>query len=399
MKKTEQQKQILFLTPRLPFPIIGGDKLKAYYTIKYLAEKHKVTLVSFFQGDQSKRDSYVEEIRKLGVEVFVIPLYPVKAAISIIPRLLKAPLEILYYTQKKYRKIVNELLKERDFDIAFSFFMRSAEYIKSADLKKVLMSEDCRTLYQKRSWENSTNFVQRIVRKWEYNRLKVYEPEIVNYFDVVTLVTNDDINEMRKQNPVPCYKLLTNGVDISKFFPLENKDWTQKTILFAGKLDVWANVLMTKKIVGEIFPIIKAKVPDAKLQIVGANPPKSLFKLRDKDIQVIANVPEMLPYLQQANLFLHPHSGGSGIQNKLLEAMAAGCPVVTTKTGNQGIEAKNNEEVLLANDSAELAERAIEILSSEDFARKIASNARQLIERKHSWEIIFSQIDDIIQNL
>ncbi len=399
MSEIKNRKNILFLTPRLPYPIIGGDKLKAYYTIKHLASKHKVTLVSFFQGEQSKREEYAAAIESLGVEVFVLPLNPIKAGLSILPRLFSAPLEILYYTQKKYRKIVEQLLAERDFDIAFSFFMRSAEYIKFAKLKKVLMCEDCRTLYQKRSAENTSNILQKIVRKWEYKRLQIYEPDIVNYFDVITLVTNDDISEMRKLNSAACYELLTNGSDVNKFIPLANKDWSKKKILFAGKLDVWANELMIKEIVEEIYPLIKKKVPEAQLQIVGASPSESILALNSKDIEIISNVPDMLPYLQEANLFLHPHSGGSGIQNKLLEAMAAGCPVVTTKTGNQGIYAKHNEEVLLGNNDEELANCAIEVLKSVELAEKLSQNARILIENTHSWEIIFSQIDEIIETI
>lgn len=399
MSEIKNRKNILFLTPRLPYPIIGGDKLKAYYTIKHLASKHKVTLVSFFQGEQSKREEYAAAIESLGVEVFVLPLNPIKAGLSILPRLFSAPLEILYYTQKKYRKIVEQLLAERDFDIAFSFFMRSAEYIKFAKLKKVLMCEDCRTLYQKRSAENTSNILQKIVRKWEYKRLQTYEPDIVNYFDVITLVTNDDINEMRKLNSAARYELLTNGSDVNKFIPLANKDWSKKKILFAGKLDVWANELMIKEIVEEIYPLIKKKVPEAQLQIVGASPSESILALNSKDIEIISNVPDMLPYLQEANLFLHPHSGGSGIQNKLLEAMAAGCPVVTTKTGNQGIYAKHNEEVLLGNNDEELANCAIEVLKSVELAEKLSQNARILIENTHSWEIIFSQIDEIIETI
>ena len=169
-------KEILFLSPRLPFPIVGGDKLKAYNTIKYLAKKHKVTLVSFFQGEQNKMPEYIKELENIGIEVFVLPLSPISAGISILPRIFKnIPLEVLYYTQKNFQKIVDELLHTRKFDVVFSFFMRTAEYIKNSKIPKILMCEDCRTLYQKRSADNSKNLIQKIIRNWEYRKTFIYE--------------------------------------------------------------------------------------------------------------------------------------------------------------------------------------------------------------------------------
>ncbi len=398
-------KEILFLSPRLPFPIVGGDKLKAYHTIRYLAKKHKVTLVSFFQGEQSKMPEYIKELENLGIEVFALPLNPVSAGISILPRIFRnIPLEVLYYTQNSFQQVVDNLLATRKFSVAFSFFMRAAEYIKNSKIPKILMCEDCRTLYQKRSADSSKNLMQKIIRQWEYKKLSIYEPKIVDFFDVVTLVTQHDITAMENLNNKPHYELLTNGVDINKFTPNENNLRSKNTILFAGKLDVWANELMVQEIINNIFPAICQKVQDVNLHIVGASPSKSTISLINNNsfsnkIKLIVNVPDMLPYLQEATLFLHPHSGGSGIQNKLLEAMAAGCPVVTTSTGNQGIEAVSGENILLGNSNKELVNFTIKLLLDSNFAEKISKNARNLIVNTHSWEYVLTSIDKIFEFL
>jgi glycosyltransferase involved in cell wall biosynthesis len=202
---------------------------------------------------------------------------------------------------------------------------------------------------------------------------------------------------MKSQNSHARYELLTNGTDIHKFIPSESRK--DKTILFAGKLDVWANEMMIMKIIDKIFPIIKNRFEGVKLNIVGANPPKTILARQDESIKVIPNVPDMLPYLQESTMFLHPHDGGSGIQNKLLEAMACGCPVVTTKTGNQGINAKPSEEVLIGNNPLELAEGALRILSDKDLAKRISENARKLIVDTHSWESVFSDLDKLIDDV
>jgi glycosyltransferase involved in cell wall biosynthesis len=275
--------------------------------------------------------------------------------------------------------------------------MRTAEYIKDLPIKKVLMAEDCRTLYQKRSYETTKNIKQKIVRWWEYKKLKKYEPEIVEHFDFTTLVTEEDISSMKKLNPNANYRLLTNGTDLNKFKTKDNTE--KKGILFAGKLDIWANVLMLEDIVNNIFPKIKIEIPDALLNIVGANPTKAVLRLEREDVNIYPNVPDMVPYLQQAQLFLHPHVGGSGIQNKLLEAMACGCPVVTTPTGIQGIPATNGENILIGTSKEELIEQTIRLLKDSELADKLSKNGRDLIEKTRSWEKVFEDLDFLIDKL
>lgn len=395
---TKKKLNILFLTARLPYPIIGGDRLKPYNIIKHLAKSHNVTLVSFYQGGEAPQE-YTKALENLGAEVYAVPLYPIKAALNIFfTSLLKFPLEIGYYTQPKYKKLVDKLLSERNFDLGFSFFMRTAEYLKKEKFKRILMAEDCRTLYQKRSFEDSANIKQKLVRWWEFRMLKKYEPEIANYFDIVTLVTDEDINSMKAQNTNAKYKLLTNGVDIDYFTPPESSN-QRNGVLFSGKMDVWANELMVKNIVEEIFPRILNEMPEAKLNIVGANPSKTIKSFQSNSISVTGTVPEVKPYLQNAQLFLHPHIGGSGIQNKLLEAMACECPVVTTPTGIQGIPATNYKDVLIGKDYDELAKHSIKILKNNDFSNQIGTNARKMIVETHSWDSVFISLEKLIEEL
>jgi glycosyltransferase involved in cell wall biosynthesis len=290
--------------------------------------------------------------------------------------------------------MVSKLIKEKNFDLGFSFFMRTAEYLKNVEMPKILMAEDCRTVYQQRSYEGSSNLKQKIVRLWEWKKLKKYEPEIVNHFDVTTLVSNDDIRHMTKLNSNVNYRLLTNGVDIEKFTPDIKTE--RNNLLFTGKFDVWANELMVSRIVNEILPLVKKRFPNVKLTLAGANPTKAIQNLKSDDIEIYSNVPEIVPYLQNAAVYVHPHYGGSGIQNKLLEAMCAECPVVTTSTGNQGIEANDGKEILISDTSEGIAEKVISLLSDKQLADTISNNAHEYIVRKHSWEAIYNQCDEII---
>ena len=390
---------ILFLTPRFPYPIIGGDRVKAYHTISYLAKSHNVTVISFYQGKDLPHE-YIQAIEDTGAKLIVIKLSPINAAFSSLVRNNPLnPLEINYYTQPKFRKAVVKELSDSKYDLAISFFMRTAEYIKDIHgIKKILMAEDCRVLYQQRSYQESKNLLQKAIRLFEYQTLKRYEPNILKYFDITTLVTQNDISAMQSNSPNAKLRLLSNGTDTELFRP-PSHDSKRSGILFSGKLDVWANVLMVQKIVNEIMPLVWQKLPEAKLTIAGANPSNEIMQYQSDRISILPNVPSMVPILQSAAVFIHPHSGGTGIQNKLLEAMACGTPVVTTPIGNQGINAQNMHEVLLGNTPQELAEHTISLLNNPDLAKQISSNCRQLIVEKHSWQSVLLNFDKIIDEL
>ncbi len=391
------RKKILFLTARLPFPLVGGDRVKPYNILKYLAKKHDVTLISFYQGETCP-DDYKEALLDLGINLRIVSLDPIQAGLRAGALTLGGfPLEIGYYNNPLFSIEVEKAFKEKDFDLAFAFFMRTAEYLKKKNVKKFLMAEDCRIVYQKRSYMETKKFLQKLIRWWEYKKLLKYEVETVDKFDVTTFVTYNDIDAIKEYNDKGNYKLLSNGVDIDTFvLPISNN---RKDILFAGKLDIWANVLMIDQIMQNIMPRVWNKHPDVKLKIVGANPPKSIQKYQNDKVIIIPDVPSLVPYYQEAAVFLHPHSGGTGIQNKLLEAMACGCPVLTTKTGIQGIEVIDNESVYLASTSEEFSEKVIFMLDNPDISNQIGLNSNKVILDTHSWDAIYKDLDIILEEM
>lgn len=389
---------ILFLSARMPYPMIGGDRIKSFHLLEHLAKSHNVTLITFYQGNENYNE-FKKAIENIGVKVYVIPLHPIKASLASLPRLYQLkPLEIYFYYQKAFKKQFEEYLKTETPDLIISFFMRTAEYVKNYPAKKILIAEDSRILYQSRSSKDSKNLIQKLARTYEVATLKYYEPKIMNFFDIVTFVTKEDIEFSKKWNPNVKYDLLTNGTDVEKYVPADFD--LRENIIFTGKLDLWANDLMIMRIVNKILPIIRNKFPEIKFQIIGARAPNMIKKLAKlPNIELYENVPDFTPYLQQARVFLHPHLGGSGIQNKVLEAMSAGAPVVTTPSGNQGIYGIHREHLMIGKNDNELAQFAIEILENEDLAKKISTNGRQHILNTHSWEIIYKNMDDIISEL
>ena len=393
-----KRKKILFVISRFPYPLIGGDKIKSYYLMKHLAKHYDVTLAAIsFNNIPDQKD--FQPLLDLGLKVYTLPVKPIKDGMKAALMLHKIyPLEVAFYLKKDFQQLIDKLCEENDFDYGISFFLRAAEYLKDKKFKKILISEDCRVLYQTRSYQNTSNIFQKGVRWWEVMKLKKYEPQIVEKFDAVTLVTNDDIAAMKSQNPKPKYRLVTNGVNVEQFVPPADNS-TRKDILFTGKLSVWSNTLMAIKTAKEIMPLIWEKYPDVKLHLVGSNPVPAIKELESEKIKVHGSVPDIAKYYKECKIFLHPHLAATGIQNKLLEAMSAGMASVTTQTGIQGIDGIDGEHFLIGSTNQEMADRTVQLLQDDDLYNKITKNARQLILDTHTWDIVNQQIDKVIDEI
>lgn len=390
--------RILFLTPRFPWPLIGGDRVKSYFLLRHLAQHHDVHLVSFSHAtlpDQSQ----IEALTRLGVHVHPVALTPLRAGLASARSMwTHLPLEIAFYTRYDFQRVVDELLDSVGFDVGVSFFMRTGEYLRhKRGLKKILIAEDCRVEYQTRSADAVRSIPQRLVRWWETIKLRHYEPGIVDDFDVTTFVSAQDVEAMTRLNANHSYAVVTNGVDLDRFAFVDNHD-QRSGILFAGKLDVMANELMARRIVENILPFVE-HAHTARVTIAGHRPSRRLLALSSPHVQIAADVADLVPYFHTAAIFLHPHHGGSGIQNKVLEAMASGCAVVTTQTGLQGIDAVHGIHCLIAANDHEAAQHVSTLLSDPELRSSLARAARRLMEETHSWTHVEQQIDSVLHGL
>lgn len=393
-----ERKKILYLAARFPYPVIGGDKIKTYKLLSHLAKSHDVTLVAYNFAEKPQK-SYIKEIEKLGVEVHGIGINPIIGGLNSLVRLWqKYPLEVSFFLLPEFRRVVDKLCEEKNFDLGIAFFLRPAEFIKNKSFKKILMSEDCRMLYQLRSYKQTSNLKQKIIRWWEVQKLKKYEPHIVQYYDAATYVTQEDADAMRDLYPQGNYYVIPAGVDLDRYYPAESFE-ERKGLIFTGRLDIWANRLMMHRIVKNILPPVVDKFPSTTLDIVGARPTSDVLALENRHVKVNANVPDIAPFLRKARVYVHPHSAATGIQNKLLEALASGCAVVSTPTGVQGLNCEHGVHVLIGKNDAEIAQYVIQILKDDKLAESLSVNARKLVEDKFSWNSVFNRMDNMLEQV
>ena len=149
----------------------------------------------------------------------------------------------------------------------------------------------------------------------------------------------------------------------------------------------------------QIFPVVRQRVSDAKLFLVGRKPVSCLRTLAGADITVTGDVPDMLPYLHRATVYVAPHFTGAGTRTKLLEAMAAGLPIVTTTIGIEGIQAVHEQDILLADTVHDLSLLVEDLLRDQDAQRRIGAGARRLAEERYDWGTCLQPLDSLYESL
>jgi polysaccharide biosynthesis protein PslH len=389
---------ILVTTPHFPYPLIGGERIKLFNLVKHLSENNKLFLVSLDRGYEI-RDEYVDVIHNLGIETYTYKINKLtaitKAAFFTIFR---NPLEIEYFNHSGFNNKINEIKSNHKIDLIINLFVRTAESVKSVGTKKILLAEDCRSYYQKRIADVTDNLLEEIRRNYDSKKLAKYESEIMNQFDITTVVTEDDLSQMKMLNSNADIRIFSQGVD-SDYFKPDYLHVSRKDILFLGKLDMLANIMMVKLLAEKIFPLILQKLPDAKLIISGSSPGSEILKLQSDSITIYANPKNIAECYQASAVFIHPHCGGSGIQNKVLEAMSSGCVVITSPSGANGIGIVNGTNAYIANNYQEFADIAVELLQNPEKRQFVGDNARQYILKNKSWENELNKFDKIIEEL
>jgi glycosyltransferase involved in cell wall biosynthesis len=396
---TKERKKILYLTPRFPFPLIGGDRLKGYHLLRHLSETADVDLIALDEWD-SGHGANLTEICKLCNDVTVIPFHRSSAWMRVVKSLFtRQPVEYAWYDSPDMRRAVDLALKRRRYDLVVSFFARTG--IHSKDLRgtpKILVAEDSRVLAQERASQKFAFTPDYFVRASDRKKLLVAEPELMRKFDLVTFVASPDEDRTLELDPMINTGILSNGVDLNEYrFHTGKRD---DAIVFIGELSVYHNRLMVERLVTTIFPLVRNMSPSTKLIIAGNNPGSDLKKLitRTPGAELHASVADIKPFYQRAKVFLHPQEIGAGIQNKLLEALALGAAIVTTPVGASGIAGlADSEHCLIRTSDDELVKAAVDLLHDDLLRTGIAERGRTLVEAQYSWDRIFRDCDKHIR--
>lgn len=384
--------KVLFVANRIPYPPYRGDKLKIYNLAKELSKNNELHLITFVANKEELK--YKEELEKIFETVQLVKQYKWRSMLNCILGIFsQVPFQVLYFKNKLFGKQLKKILNNNTFDAIHVQHLRMSQYFKQLDTssKVVLDLPDAFSLYWQRRKEKASGFFQKLFINTEHSRLLKYEKRMFN-FDLNLACSKEDIEYLRTKHGIDKIELLSNGVDVNTFKPLSKSLIIPRRVLFTGNMDYAPNIDGAAYFVEEILPIVESKVPDVEFVIAGQRPVKKVQDLAKNNIKITGFIPKLNEMYATAEVVVSPLRIGAGTQNKVLESMAMGIPVVCTNIGFEGLGAKNGEGIYSETDPKEFANRVIEILQDSVLRDELGVKATNLISNKFSWGQIASQL-------
>ena len=371
--------KILVLSSRFPLPLEKGDKLRIFHQIKYLAQHHEVILISLTEPHFDLQ--WVHEMEQICSKVYHFPLNRIRSVWQVFRGLFTGtPANVSYFYHPNIRSKIVKIFEEERPDFTYVQLIRMATYARGLPGPKALDYMDAFSLRVARRLKisKSNNWFWKL----EQRRLAVYEGRVSRWFDHHFVIAERDRAELM-QNGVLRPILLRNGVDTDFFAPTNHHE-KPYDIAFVGNMSYHPNIVAAHYLVQELLPLLKQEDPSIRILIAGARPSASVKKLAGPGVAVSGYLPDIRSAYQSARIFVAPIFVGSGLQNKILEALAMGIPCVTTSIVAQPIGAPGRI-VRQADNAIEMKKHIIQLLSVDQPMAAIREEARFFVQTHFSW--------------
>ena len=398
----EGMQELLFLCHRMPFPPDKGDKIRSWNFVQHLARRYRVHLGCFI--DDTRDWAFTDTVRALCDECCFVALEPRWARLRALRGLLDGrPLTLPYYLDAKLARWARMILARPGLARIFVYCSAMAQYVPV----EARRSRRCVVDLVDVDSEKWLDYAQRATpaKAWlwrrEGGRLRHVEKEIAESADATIVATMPEMNLLQRFAPDAASRAawIPNGVDSEYFSPGRRydvlPDMTGTPLVFTGAMDYWPNAEAAIYFAREIMPAVRKRIPDARFFVVGANPTPAVIALAAPDIVVTGRVPDVRPYLMGARAVVAPLRIARGVQNKVLEGMAMGRPVIASPDAFIGIDATVESEILVADGPIAFVDAICRAVLS-DTGEIIGRQARRRVIANYTWSASFAKLDTIL---
>lgn len=391
--------KILVLLSRVPYPLEKGDKLRAFHQIKELAKRHKVVLFAINEGSlhpDAKHilESFCSRVVIMQHSRFTIIVNTIKAFLK------GRPAQTGYFFSQTSCDELHMVFNEERPDHVYCQLARMAEYTHKMHVEKTIDYMDVFSEGLRRRIQGSSG-IKRFFFKKEHERMKRYENHVFDLFQNHTIISLPDRNlipHIRRAE----ISVIENGVD-TEFYSRENymsesgkKVQREYDLVFTGNMNYPPNIQGALFLVKEIMPVLKSKGYHLKCLIAGATPAQEVKALASSDVTVTGWVDDIRESYASGSIFIAPMLIGTGLQNKILEAMSMGLPCITTSLAFEPLNAKADYHILVGNSAEELADKVIFLKQNDAVANQMVVNARDFVESNYSWSVAGQKLEKVI---
>jgi sugar transferase (PEP-CTERM/EpsH1 system associated) len=383
--------KLFILLPRVPYPTEKGDKLRAFHHLRQLSSKYEVILCAL--NDTVLHEDAIPVLSRYAKAVHVLPVPKYRIVFNLVRTVFTdKPLQVGYFYDLPTSRKIRSLIHQYKPDHIFCQLIRVAEYVRDIPIPKTLDYQDVFSKGVDRRMASSPFYMKPFLRM-EYRRLLKYEKDAFGWFDnriIISLPDRDLIPHPEREKIV----VVPNGVDTEFFKSLDREK--EYDLVFTGNMGYPPNINAAEFLVNKILPLLLPHRPDIRLLVAGASPHLRVSVLKSSNVEVTGWVPDMRECYARATIFIAPMQLGTGLQNKLLEAMAMKIPCITSPLANQALHAREGEEILVAQSPEDYARHILFLLANPERAARIGLNGYYFVHQNYSWEKETAKIDRLI---
>jgi glycosyltransferase involved in cell wall biosynthesis len=388
------------------YPATSGKRLRTLHLMLRLARRHRITYIGRCQGPAQEAEPAFEFLRDHRIEPILInhPLPP-KKGMSFYGRLAANfvsawPYSVASHQSARMRQAVHAYAANHQVDLwqlEWSAYLPALS--RAVAGPRLLIAHNVDTLIWQRFHETTPGFARRLYLKRQWRNFERFERWAFRQADRVVAVSPEDAALIRGHFRQPNVDVVENGIDRDYFAPVSGRR-DQRRILFLGALDWRPNQDAVDLLLDKVFPQVLAQAAEARLILVGRNPPASLVQrvAGMPQVELCANVPDVRPFLAESGVMTVPLRIGGGSRLKILEALACGLPVVSSRVGAEGLCLNPGEHYTLAEDD-DMAGALVQALRQPEKAQELAKNGRELVLETYDWEALADKLDRIWERM
>lgn len=398
-----QQRRVLYLVHRFPYPPDKGDRIRTWNIIRFLAARCRLSVATL--ADEPVPTEHMAALSEHCDQVHVAPLRPPGRWIRAGWSLLRGrTVTEGAFASPELSRVLHRWSREHTFDAVLVSSSGMLAYLDMPGLRDVSAVADLIDVDSEkwRQYATSSRGPKRLLYSLEAQRLQALEADLRPSVRAVTLVSPPEADLYRRVSaatPDAEIHALTNGVDLDYFRPDSTPvSDASPTLVFLGAMDYRPNVDAVRWFCREVWPKLRRSRPEAAFEIVGRRPTDDVRRLADlPGVTVTGAVPDVRPHLARATAVVAPLRIARGIQNKVLEAMAASRPVVASPQALEGLEVRHGEQVLAAESPSEWTTALSDLLSRPELQQQLGVSARRYVERHHDWNVRLAPLADLLE--
>ena len=403
--------RILFLTQVLPYPLDSGAKIRAYYVLLHLAQRHEVTLVSFVRADD--RPEYIAHLESVCHAVHTVPMRRSRlrdARALLVAGLTGRSAIIVRDEIGEMHATLKRLTREKRFNVIHADQTSMAQYALYArhdpesrqTARLVLDAHNALYRIPERMSTHERNPLKRWAFRREARALARYEAQAYQRFDHVVFVADEDRQVLQEQMSIKDSQFTTIPICVDpEEKPLIERVQHPRAVTHLGTMFWPPNVEGVLWFAHKVLPRVLAQVPEAQFVIIGKDPPQKVrdLDLQARNVQVTGYVPEPAPHLAETAAFIVPLRAAGGMRVKIVDAWCWGVPIVSTSIGAEGIAVRDGENILIADTPDTFAQAVVRVLKDPTLGERLRQNGRRWVEERYNWRRVYARWDEVYSRL